>query len=48
MRGWQTDVPALALVNDDAEVTTIDGSAANGALLDGDAFHCGNCTSGQI
>jgi xanthine dehydrogenase YagS FAD-binding subunit len=34
---------ALALVNDDTEVTTIDGSAANGALLDGGAFRCRQC-----
>jgi hypothetical protein len=31
---------ALAVVKDDAEVTTIDGSE-NGALLNRGAFHCG-------
>jgi aerobic-type carbon monoxide dehydrogenase small subunit (CoxS/CutS family) len=36
---------ALAVVKDDAEVTTIDGSE-NGALLNRGAFHCGYCTSG--
>jgi xanthine dehydrogenase YagT iron-sulfur-binding subunit len=37
---------ALAVVNDDAKVTTIDDLAANGALLDRGTFHYGYCTSG--
>jgi xanthine dehydrogenase YagT iron-sulfur-binding subunit len=46
---------ALAVMNDGAEVTTIEGLAANGALhplqqafIDHDAFQCGYCTPGQI
>jgi xanthine dehydrogenase YagT iron-sulfur-binding subunit len=45
----------LAVMNDGAEVTTIEGLAANGALhplqqafVDHDAFQCGYCTPGQI
>jgi xanthine dehydrogenase YagT iron-sulfur-binding subunit len=45
----------LAVMNDGAEVTTIEGFAANGALhplqqafIDHDAFQCGYCTPGQI
>jgi xanthine dehydrogenase YagT iron-sulfur-binding subunit len=45
----------LAVMNDGAEVTTIEGLAANGALhplqqafIDHDAFQCGYCTPGQI
>jgi xanthine dehydrogenase YagT iron-sulfur-binding subunit len=45
----------LAVMNDGAEVTTIEGMAANGALhplqqafVDHDAFQCGYCTPGQI
>jgi xanthine dehydrogenase YagT iron-sulfur-binding subunit len=46
---------ALAVMNDGAEVTTIEGLAGNGALhplqqafIDHDAFQCGYCTPGQI
>jgi xanthine dehydrogenase YagT iron-sulfur-binding subunit len=45
----------LVVMNDCAEVTTIEGLASNGALhplqqafIDHDAFQCGYCTSGQI
>jgi xanthine dehydrogenase YagT iron-sulfur-binding subunit len=45
----------LAVMNDGAAVTTIEGLAANGALhplqqafVDHDAFQCGYCTPGQI
>ena len=45
----------LAVMNDGATVTTIEGLAANGALhplqqafIDHDAFQCGYCTPGQI
>jgi xanthine dehydrogenase YagT iron-sulfur-binding subunit len=45
----------LAVMNDGAAVTTIEGLAANGALhplqqafIDHDAFQCGYCTPGQI
>lgn len=45
----------LAVMRDGAEVTTIEGLAANGALhalqqafIDHDAFQCGYCTPGQI
>jgi xanthine dehydrogenase YagT iron-sulfur-binding subunit len=45
----------LAVMNDGAHVTTIDGLAADGALhplqqafIDHDAFQCGYCTPGQI
>ena len=45
----------LAVMNEGAEVTTIEGLAANGALhalqqafIDTDAFQCGYCTPGQI
>jgi xanthine dehydrogenase YagT iron-sulfur-binding subunit len=45
----------LAVMHDGAEVTTIEGLAANGALhplqrafIDHDAFQCGYCTPGQI
>jgi len=45
----------LAVMNDGAEVTTIEGMAANSALhplqqafVDHDAFQCGYCTPGQI
>jgi xanthine dehydrogenase YagT iron-sulfur-binding subunit len=45
----------LAVMNDGAEVTTIEGMAANGALhplqqafVDHDALQCGYCTPGQI
>ena len=45
----------LAVMNDGAAVTTIEGMAANGALhplqqafIDHDAFQCGYCTPGQI
>jgi xanthine dehydrogenase YagT iron-sulfur-binding subunit len=46
---------ALAVMQDGAEVTTVEGLAHNGALhplqqafVDHDAFQCGACTSGQI
>jgi xanthine dehydrogenase YagT iron-sulfur-binding subunit len=46
---------SLAVMNDGAEVTTIEGLAADGALhalqqafVDHDAFQCGYCTPGQI
>jgi xanthine dehydrogenase YagT iron-sulfur-binding subunit len=45
----------LAVMNDGAKVTTIEGLASNGALhvlqqafIDHDAFQCGYCTPGQI
>jgi xanthine dehydrogenase YagT iron-sulfur-binding subunit len=45
----------FAVMNEGAEVTTIEGLAANGALhplqqafIDHDAFQCGYCTPGQI
>jgi xanthine dehydrogenase YagT iron-sulfur-binding subunit len=45
----------LAVMNDGAGVTTIEGLAANGTLhplqqafIDHDAFQCGYCTPGQI
>jgi xanthine dehydrogenase YagT iron-sulfur-binding subunit len=45
----------LAVMNDGAEVTTIEGLAHDGALhplqqafIDHDAFQCGYCTPGQI
>jgi xanthine dehydrogenase YagT iron-sulfur-binding subunit len=45
----------FAAMYDGAEITTIEGLAANGALhplqqafIDHDAFQCGYCTSGQI
>ena len=45
----------LAVMKDGAEVTTIEGLAADGALhplqqafIDHDAFQCGYCTPGQI
>ena len=45
----------LAVMKQGAEVTTVEGLAANGALhplqqafIDQDAFQCGYCTSGQI
>jgi xanthine dehydrogenase YagT iron-sulfur-binding subunit len=45
----------LAVMQDGAEVTTIEGLAADGTLhplqqafIDHDAFQCGYCTSGQI
>jgi xanthine dehydrogenase YagT iron-sulfur-binding subunit len=50
-----TSCLTLAVMNDGAEVTTIEGMAANGALhplqqafIDHDAFQCGYCTPGQI
>jgi xanthine dehydrogenase YagT iron-sulfur-binding subunit len=46
---------SLAVMQDGAHITTIEGLAANGALhplqqafIDHDAFQCGYCTSGQI
>jgi xanthine dehydrogenase YagT iron-sulfur-binding subunit len=46
---------ALAVMHDGADVTTIEGLAAGGALhplqqafIDHDAFQCGYCTPGQI
>ncbi|MGY4626403.1 (2Fe-2S)-binding protein [Bradyrhizobium sp. USDA 4486] len=46
---------ALAVMNDGAEITTIEGLARDGVLhplqqafIDRDAFQCGYCTSGQI
>ncbi|MCW2700684.1 MAG: xdhC [Blastococcus sp.] len=46
---------ALAVAHDEAQVTTADGLAADGALhpvqqafIDRDAFQCGYCTPGQI
>jgi xanthine dehydrogenase YagT iron-sulfur-binding subunit len=45
----------LAVMQDGATITTIEGMAADGALhplqqafIDHDAFQCGYCTSGQI
>src|ERR1700746_2246568 len=45
----------LAVIHDGAQITTIEGLAANGALhqlqqafIDHDAFQCGYCTPGQI
>ena len=45
----------LAIMNDGAEVTTIEGLATDGALhalqqafIEHDAFQCGYCTPGQI
>jgi xanthine dehydrogenase YagT iron-sulfur-binding subunit len=45
----------LAVMNDDCEVTTIEGIAKDGdlhplqqAFIDHDAFQCGYCTPGQI
>jgi xanthine dehydrogenase YagT iron-sulfur-binding subunit len=45
----------FAVMNDGAEVRTVEGLAKNGALhpvqqafIDHDAFQCGYCTSGQI
>jgi xanthine dehydrogenase YagT iron-sulfur-binding subunit len=46
---------SLAVMKDCAEVTTVEGLAANGTLhrvqqafIDHDAFQCGYCTPGQI
>jgi xanthine dehydrogenase YagT iron-sulfur-binding subunit len=46
---------ALAVMKQDAEITTIEGLAREGelhplqqAFIDHDAFQCGYCTSGQI
>jgi xanthine dehydrogenase YagT iron-sulfur-binding subunit len=46
---------SLAVMNDGARITTIEGLAANGrlhalqqAFIDHDAFQCGFCTPGQI
>jgi xanthine dehydrogenase YagT iron-sulfur-binding subunit len=46
---------ALAVMQDGAKVTTIEGFATNGTLhplqqafIDHDAFQCGYCTPGQI
>ena len=46
---------ALAVAHDGAEITTIEGLAANGELhsmqrsfIEHDAFQCGYCTPGQI
>jgi xanthine dehydrogenase YagT iron-sulfur-binding subunit len=46
---------SLAVMNDGAQVTTIEGLAQNGelhalqqAFIDHDAFQCGYCTPGQI
>jgi xanthine dehydrogenase YagT iron-sulfur-binding subunit len=46
---------ALAVMHDGAEVTTVEGLAADGALhplqqafIDHDAFQCGYCTPGQL
>jgi xanthine dehydrogenase YagT iron-sulfur-binding subunit len=45
----------LAVMQDGAEITTVEGLAHDGALhplqqafIDHDAFQCGYCTSGQI
>jgi xanthine dehydrogenase YagT iron-sulfur-binding subunit len=45
----------LAVMKDGAEITTVEGLSANGALhpvqqafIDHDAFQCGYCTPGQI
>jgi xanthine dehydrogenase YagT iron-sulfur-binding subunit len=45
----------LAVMKDGADITTVEGLAANGALhplqqafIDHDAFQCGYCTPGQI
>src|SRR5262245_45184145 len=45
----------LAVMNDGAEVTTVEGLAQNGrlhplqqAFIDHDAFQCGYCTPGQL